>query len=69
MNKRRTGTFLRIPYDFRRPTLARFKQRVWNRDDDRILVPKDFGWGLTVNLHALLRRLHIISGQGNQTRR
>ena len=64
MTKRRTGTFLRTPYDFRRPTLARFKQRVWNREDDRILTPKDFGWGWTLNMHALLRRLHIIPDRG-----
>ncbi|HUG14065.1 MAG TPA: hypothetical protein VMM78_03520 [Thermomicrobiales bacterium] len=62
MNQRepRTGTFLGLPYDFRSPTLARFKQRVWDPDEPKIMVPHVFGWGLTFNLHALLRRLRLI---------
>ncbi|HEY7035216.1 MAG TPA: DUF5808 domain-containing protein [Thermomicrobiales bacterium] len=60
MRNRKTGTFLGFPYDWRRPTRARFKSRAWNADDDRILTPKSFGWGLTINLHALLRRLRLL---------
>ena len=43
--KRRTGTFLGIPYDWRRPTRARLKSRWWNRNDSRLFTPKTFGWG------------------------
>jgi hypothetical protein len=60
MRERKTGRFLWFPYDWRRPTWARFKSRAWNPDDDRILTPKSFGWGLTINLHALLRRLGLL---------
>jgi hypothetical protein len=32
-----TGKFLGIPFDWRRPTLARVKQRWWNPSDPRFL--------------------------------
>jgi len=60
-NKRdKTGRFLGFPYDWRRPTWDRFKSRVWNPNDSRILTPKSFGWGLDVNFYALLSRLGLI---------
>jgi uncharacterized membrane protein len=52
----RTGRFLRIPYDWRRPTLARAKSRWWNPDDPRLVVPRWFGWGWDINLARLFRR-------------
>ena len=49
------GTIARtIPYDLRRPTLARVRERVWNRGDHRVLVPTVFGVGWTVNVGRLL---------------
>jgi hypothetical protein len=60
MRPGKTSTFLRLPYDWRRPTWARVKARTWNADDPRILTPKSFCWGLTINLHALLRRLGLL---------
>lgn len=54
MNK--TGKFLRVPYDWRRPTRARFKQRVWNPDDRRVFTPRWYGWGYDINFARLLRR-------------
>jgi hypothetical protein len=54
MNK--TGKFLGVPYDWRRPTLARVKQRRWNRSDPRLFTPKSFGWGFDINFARLLRR-------------
>jgi hypothetical protein len=51
--KARTGTFLGVPYDWRRPTKARFKERSWNADESRIFVPRSFGWGYSVNFHRL----------------
>jgi len=52
-----TGTFLGIPYDWRRPTWARLKARVWNPDDPRLFTPKWFGWGYSINLAAVWRLL------------
>jgi uncharacterized membrane protein len=57
LNKRgKTGTFLGIPYDWRRPTVARAKSRWWNPEDPRLLTPKTFGWGWDINLARLLGR-------------
>jgi len=43
-----------IPYDFRPPTLARFKSRMWNPDDERLFTPRAFGVGWDINLARLL---------------
>lgn len=47
------GTFAGMPYDWRRPTWARFKSRAWNPDDPRLFTPKTFGWGYDLNLYRL----------------
>jgi Family of unknown function (DUF5808) len=52
----KTGKFLGVPYDWRRPTLARIRERWWNRSDPRLFTPKAFGWGFDINLARLLRR-------------
>ena len=59
MSDKRTGTFLGVPYDWRRPTRARIKQRWWNPDDTQVIVPKAFGWGYDVNLASLAHRLRL----------
>jgi hypothetical protein len=46
-----------IPYDFRFPTPSRIRERYWNPDDDRILVPQLFGVGWTINLGRVVRLL------------
>jgi hypothetical protein len=53
----KTGRFLGIPYDWRRPTRARIKERWWNADDRRVLTPKTFGWGFDLNLREVVRRV------------
>ncbi len=53
---KKTGTFLGVPYDWRRPTLERTKQRWWNPDEPRLFVPRVFGWGYDMNLARLLGR-------------
>ncbi len=45
-----------VPYDFRRPTLARVKARWWNPRDRRLLTPRVFGIGWAVNLARLAKR-------------
>ncbi|WP_425955673.1 DUF5808 domain-containing protein [Xylanimonas sp. McL0601] len=42
-----------VPYDFRRPTLARAKERMWNPDSSTIVGPRVFGVGWTVNVGRL----------------
>ncbi|HEY3550747.1 MAG TPA: DUF5808 domain-containing protein [Gaiellaceae bacterium] len=59
MNEKRTGKFLGVPYDWRRPTAARFRSRWWNRDDRRIVMPRAFGWGYDFNLAEVARRLRL----------
>ncbi len=62
MGEKRTGTFLGVPYDWRRPTWARLRSRWWNREDRRIFTPKVLGWGYDINLAEVLRRLRILRG-------
>ena len=50
------GDILGIPYDLRFSTIRKFKQRWWNSDDPRIIVPKAFGLGYDLNLYQLKRR-------------
>ena len=48
------GKALGIPYDWRRPTAARARARLWNPDDPRLFAPKSFGWGYSLNFYRLL---------------
>jgi uncharacterized membrane protein len=43
-----------LPYDWRRPTVARAKSRMWNREDPRMFPPKSFGAGWTINFYWLV---------------
>lgn len=61
----KTGKFLGIPYDWRRPSWKRFKERNWNPNDHNVITPKDYGWGWTINLHELAARLHLIKRHNN----
>lgn len=47
------GRVAGVPYDFRPPTLARARDRIWNPDEP-ILVGTIFGLGWTVNWCRLL---------------
>jgi hypothetical protein len=47
------GKVAGLPYDFRRPTVARVRSRMWNRADRRLLTPKSFGLGWDLNLYWL----------------
>jgi hypothetical protein len=53
---KKTGTFLGMPYDWRRPTKARIKRRLWNPNESRVFVPKAFGWGYDINFARLFKR-------------
>ncbi len=43
-----------LPYDFAKPTKARWKSRSWNPDDSRLFTPKTYGWGYGINFYRLL---------------
>jgi hypothetical protein len=45
------GYFWRVPYDWRRPTWARFRARWWNPADPRFFTPRCFGCGWDFNLY------------------
>ncbi len=48
------GQIAGIPYEFRRPTLARTLRAWWNPQDARLIVPRgDFGLGWAVNVYRL----------------
>ena len=49
-----------IPYDFRLPTIERFKESFWNPDDSRIFTSEPFGIGWAINFYALLDKMRII---------
>ena len=44
-----------LPYDFRPPTLTRLRRTLWNREDERFLVPIYIGVGWSVNLRNAAR--------------
>ena len=48
------GRILYVPYDFRLPTLARVRERLWAPEDKRLLVPQVFGVGWSVNVGRLV---------------
>ena len=50
------GKLAGIPYDFRRPTLARLKERIWNPQDPRIFTPRTFGIGWAINLPGIRKK-------------
>ena len=49
MPRKSHGEVAGIPYDFRKPTWERAKQRMWNKDDRRVFTPKSWGIGWTMN--------------------
>ena len=49
-----------IPYDFRLPTIERFRESYWNPYERRVLTPEVFGIGWAINFHALLENMGII---------
>ncbi len=54
------GVFLGVPYNFESPTPERLRRAVWNADDPHLLTPHAFGWGYSVNFHAVARKLGLV---------
>ena len=42
------GEFVKIPYDFRMPTVTKVKERWWNKGGP-MFTPKLIGWGFELN--------------------
>ena len=57
------GTYAGLPYDWRRPSLARARARLWNPDDPRVLTPKSFGWGWAINFYWLAHPVRLARGR------
>ncbi len=53
------GKILGIPYDLRFPTPARIRERMWNPDDPRIVTPRVFGAGWTINFASLKKKSKV----------
>jgi hypothetical protein len=56
----KTGRFLGLPYDWRRPTPERLKRGIWSAEERRVSVPKAYGWGYGINLYEVARRLRLV---------
>lgn len=54
------GRVLGMPYDVRPLTSDRLARRAWDPTSRKILVPKAFGVGWTVNFGALAVRTHLV---------
>ncbi|MCX7622931.1 MAG: DUF5808 domain-containing protein [Thermomicrobium sp.] len=55
-----TGHVGPVPYDFRPPTLARLRERLWNPDDPALCTPTVWGIGWSVNLATVAARLRPV---------
>jgi len=65
----KTGTLAGVPYDWRRPTKARFKARVWNPTAP-FITKRWYGWGYDLNAYALVHpRKWRAARQASQTKR
>ena len=66
------GTYHRVPFDFRFPTIGRVRERLWNPSDQRIFTPSVFGVGWAVNFHQVGLRLGLVEEPdefgGNESR-
>ena len=50
---KKTGTFLGVPYNWNKPTLAREKKTWWDTENDKFVVPRAYGWGYAFNIAKL----------------
>lgn len=58
-----------IPYDFRFPSLARFRDAYFNTQSDAIFTPEPIGVGWAVNVAAVLKKLGVLSSPARGGRR
>ena len=44
-----------VPYDFRMPTFARLRERMWDPEGENLVNPRVFGVGWTVNVGKVVK--------------
>ena len=49
-----------FPYDFRIPTVEKFRESYWNPYERRVFTHQVFGIGWAINLFALMENLGVI---------
>jgi len=49
-----------VPYDLRRPTAERLRERMWAPENPQLIVPRVFGVGWTLNVG---RVVHLVRGR------
>ena len=52
-----------VPYDFRVPTLEKFREAYWDPDTDRVFSDRVIGVGWAVNVPVAVRRISAIVSQ------
>ena len=52
-----------VPYDFRVPTMDRFREAYWDPENERVFSEKVIGVGWAVNIPVAARRLSEIVSQ------
>ncbi|MBM3932914.1 MAG: hypothetical protein FJ319_01205 [SAR202 cluster bacterium] len=50
-----SGRLMRVPYDFRKPSVDRLRERFWNPADPRLFTPAAFGVGWSVNAYHVFK--------------
>jgi hypothetical protein len=55
-----------VPYDFRRPTLARLQERLWSPENPQVMTPQVFGVGWTVNFGRVMSMLRARGSTAGQ---
>ncbi len=68
-NRRSHGNFLKVPFEFRVPTLQRIKERWWNPEETKVFTPRVFGIGWTLNFHRVLSLLGLVKKDGQEAAR
>ncbi|GAB2463799.1 hypothetical protein GCM10007967_17700 [Xylanimonas ulmi] len=54
------GKVAAVPYDFRVPTLARAKERLWDPEAANLVGPRVFGVGWTLNVGKLVAEVREV---------
>ncbi len=62
------GRVLGMPYEFRAPSAGRIMERLWNPADPRIIMPRTWGVGWTINFGAVAVRMGLVRPDDVETR-
>ena len=54
---KRHGKLAGVPYDTRRPTMARFKHTYWSAENPKLFPPKVDGLGWAINFYWVVHPL------------